>query len=271
MYHHSQGVVRPGDHPGGLHPLPCCRSPVSWPNATFSLPEALYEPGDIYRAQVTLWTANSLGTYALAARANLVCAPDGCGCAPPATCACGCKACSSWCVECMLATSAKHHCSATPNTYSLVCPARQVVVTPKGDGCEEFWAMNPSGRLTNTTCGGISTGEPYREVGGEPLGESVGRGSARRTQRLARHSSQLLLPRPGQGLSLPRPRAGRACTNPQVRAAAPPAGRLPLPPRPPRSASTWTASWRASPPSTTLTTRCAPRRPRNVQCEEMEH
>lgn len=24
--------------------------------------------------------------------------------------------------------------------------------------------MNPSGNLTNSTCGGVSTGEPYREV-----------------------------------------------------------------------------------------------------------
>jgi hypothetical protein len=40
----------------------------------------------------------------------------------------------------------------------------QLLVTPKADACEEFWAMNPSGRGTNNTCGGISTGEPYREV-----------------------------------------------------------------------------------------------------------
>ena len=40
----------------------------------------------------------------------------------------------------------------------------QLVVTPKANGCEEFWAMNPSGRLTNSTCGSVSTGEPYREV-----------------------------------------------------------------------------------------------------------
>ena len=30
--------------------------------------------------------------------------------------------------------------------------------------CEEFWAMNPSGNRTNTTCNGISVGEPYREL-----------------------------------------------------------------------------------------------------------
>lgn len=41
----------------------------------------------------------------------------------------------------------------------------QLLLTPKADACEEFWAMNPSGRGTNNTCGGISTGEPYREVG----------------------------------------------------------------------------------------------------------
>ncbi|KAI8474167.1 MAG: hypothetical protein J3K34DRAFT_456983 [Monoraphidium minutum] len=40
----------------------------------------------------------------------------------------------------------------------------QVVVTPKANGCEEFWAMNPSGRLTASMCGGVSVGEPYREV-----------------------------------------------------------------------------------------------------------
>lgn len=40
----------------------------------------------------------------------------------------------------------------------------QLLVTPKADSCEEFWAMNPSGPGTNNTCGGQSTGEPYREV-----------------------------------------------------------------------------------------------------------
>lgn len=40
----------------------------------------------------------------------------------------------------------------------------QLLVTPKADACEEFWAMNPSGPATNNTCGGLSTGEPYREV-----------------------------------------------------------------------------------------------------------
>lgn len=41
----------------------------------------------------------------------------------------------------------------------------QLLVTPKADACEEFWAMNPSGAGTNNTCGGLTTGEPYREVG----------------------------------------------------------------------------------------------------------
>jgi hypothetical protein len=40
----------------------------------------------------------------------------------------------------------------------------QLLVTPKADACEEFWAMNPSGAATNSSCGGFSTGEPYREV-----------------------------------------------------------------------------------------------------------
>ncbi|WIA17670.1 hypothetical protein OEZ85_014473 [Tetradesmus obliquus] len=40
----------------------------------------------------------------------------------------------------------------------------QLHVVPKGNGCEEFWAMNPSGASTNSTCGEYSTGEPYREV-----------------------------------------------------------------------------------------------------------
>ncbi|KAF8056397.1 Peptide-N4-(N-acetyl-beta-glucosaminyl)asparagine amidase A [Scenedesmus sp. PABB004] len=39
-----------------------------------------------------------------------------------------------------------------------------VTVVPKANGCEEFWAMTPSGAATNSTCGGLSTGEPYREV-----------------------------------------------------------------------------------------------------------
>lgn len=40
----------------------------------------------------------------------------------------------------------------------------QLLVTPKANGCEEFWAQNPSGRGTNGSCGGLSTGEPYREL-----------------------------------------------------------------------------------------------------------
>lgn len=45
----------------------------------------------------------------------------------------------------------------------------QLLVTPKADACEEFWAMNPSGAATNSSCGGLSTGEPYREVRGASL------------------------------------------------------------------------------------------------------
>lgn len=40
----------------------------------------------------------------------------------------------------------------------------QLLLVAKADACEEFWAMNPSGALTNSNCTGISTGEPYREV-----------------------------------------------------------------------------------------------------------
>ena len=37
-------------------------------------------------------------------------------------------------------------------------------MTPRADSCEEFWALNPSGNQTATTCNGVSVGEPYREV-----------------------------------------------------------------------------------------------------------
>jgi hypothetical protein len=74
-----------------ITPAACCPSPQAWPRATFKLPAAVSEPGNILRAQL--------------------------------------------------------------------------LVTPKADACEEFWAMNPSGPGTNNTCGGLSTGEPYREVG----------------------------------------------------------------------------------------------------------
>lgn len=53
----------------------------------------------------------------------------------------------------------------------------QLLVTPKADACEEFWAMNPSGAATNSSCGGLSTGEPYREVKGG-CGGGTGRGGA---------------------------------------------------------------------------------------------
>ena len=39
-----------------------------------------------------------------------------------------------------------------------------VEVFVKASACEEFWALNPSGMETNSTCNGISTGEPYREL-----------------------------------------------------------------------------------------------------------
>lgn len=29
---------------------------------------------------------------------------------------------------------------------------------------QEFWALNPPGAQTNSSCDGVSTGDPYREV-----------------------------------------------------------------------------------------------------------
>ena len=40
----------------------------------------------------------------------------------------------------------------------------QVEVFPKANGCEEFWALNPSGKLTGSECDGVTTGDPYREL-----------------------------------------------------------------------------------------------------------
>lgn len=42
----------------------------------------------------------------------------------------------------------------------------QLLVTPQWGGCEEFWALQPSGKQTGTACNKISAGEPYREVNG---------------------------------------------------------------------------------------------------------
>lgn len=115
----------------------------SWPRATFTLPPRLSEPGNIYRYLTTapaVVYANPL-IYATA----LMSAPQLCN-----------------------FVYANPHC---PNV-STACPAcapyyrAQLLVTPKADACEEFWAMNPSGAATNSSCGGLTTGEPYREVGG---------------------------------------------------------------------------------------------------------
>ncbi|GAX85290.1 hypothetical protein CEUSTIGMA_g12707.t1 [Chlamydomonas eustigma] len=40
----------------------------------------------------------------------------------------------------------------------------QLEIIPKANGCEEFWALNPSGNITGSSCSGTSTGEPYREL-----------------------------------------------------------------------------------------------------------
>lgn len=40
----------------------------------------------------------------------------------------------------------------------------EVEVFAKASACEEFWALNPSGSKTNSTCNGLSTGEPHREL-----------------------------------------------------------------------------------------------------------
>ena len=34
----------------------------------------------------------------------------------------------------------------------------------QANACEEFWALTPSGNLTGSQCGSITTGEPYREL-----------------------------------------------------------------------------------------------------------
>jgi hypothetical protein len=56
-----------------------------------------------------------------------------------------------------------------PNTLSQAgnIYRAQVLVTPQWGYCEEFWALNPSGKQTGAKCeiNGIGTGEPYREVG----------------------------------------------------------------------------------------------------------
>lgn len=62
--------------------------------------------------------------------------------------------------------------SAWPNqTYQLSVLTQpgniyraQLLVTPQWGGCEEFWALQPSGKQTGTACNKISAGEPYREL-----------------------------------------------------------------------------------------------------------